>query len=314
MLTIEYIDDTTGECLALIEKKGVVETLIPSYNASQHQVFINKHFSGNPGMLLWQVVNVESCNGHVKVSIKAEQGSPISFGTYAQTQGIKSLSSLLKKYQIIDVDFGYRSDCFSSKGQSDNRSFSCSILPGELHKKRPCLILGMSNKWRTLQVIPLSTKDPSGDKRCVPLPTSTFSTCAYHYRANPSFALLDMLQTISWYRAYPLRAVDSRFMEHDRRIYLPEAKRREIESLLSSGYQPSHKAELKLLEDRIKKLETERAKIIPANARLCLDLAEVRSFNIRNEDILRRIATEMFDIKENTPIDTIRLTLDELLN
>lgn len=318
MIQIEYIDSASGDRLGLVKKEGIVETLIPRFNSEtfgdeHHKVFINKHFSDVPGQLLWEVTGLACDGNNVTVRLMPERDAATSFGLFAEKQNIKKVNAVVRKHQVIDVDFGHRSDLYSGEKRSPNDVFAGAILPGELHKKRPCIVLGTSSKWRTIQVIPLSTKDPAGDKRCVSIPSSTFNNAAHHYRKKKSYALLDNIQTVSWMRAYPLRGADNRFMRNDKRVYISPHTRQHLQALLAAEHLSSQQKELQQAQRQIEKLSAERSRIVAANSRMKTELSVLKASDAATEAVLRKVATQLFDISDETTTESMIQDLEGVL-
>lgn len=296
MIEIEYIEVDTAEQLALVKKDGIAQTLIPQFDSSKHKVFINNHFDKYPDQLVWQIVDISYINNRVTIRLSAEVDSPLSFGAYGAKSGNYQPSKLLRKGEIVDVYFGYRSDLFSIQGTHKNSLFSNAILDGELHKKRPSIVLSVSNKWKTAQVIPLSTKSSPADKYCIELPESTFDQAARHYREKTSYALLDMVQTVSWHRIYPVRGKDSKFIRHNRSILIEPATRKLIETNMAKKLMPSLTAELNAASIQIQNITKERNALRSTRQELMTQCNTLISQGQRQADLLRLIGLQLYDI------------------
>jgi uncharacterized protein YifN (PemK superfamily) len=179
------------------------------------------------------------------------------------------------KFHIVEVDFGFYSDVFSIDGSMKrNQKYTEALLPGELHKRRPCILLAVQN--RQVQVIPLSTKTTIGhDPKNVPLSKASFSKLASRYSEAQSYALLGMIQTVSVNRIFPPRNKNGK-VEHKYQLYsIAAPDKNALKSALAQQYTHGIVYQNELLNRNLEKLSQEKMKILSSNNKLKDELKEI---------------------------------------
>ena len=159
-----------------------------------------------------------------------------------------------------------------------------------MHKRRPCIVLSINDKWRTLQIIPLSTKNQPHGKHRIPISQSEFNSVARRYRNSNSTALLDMIQSVSWFRAYPLRGSDGRHLKHNAAPVLSGESSKTIEQNLTTAYMPSVTAQVTQLQASERKLREERKALQLKINQGKQDRSDLEAV----EPVLRRIAHSIY--------------------
>lgn len=259
-MKIRYIEHDSGNELGIVEKTGLKETLLPKYRSDKHNVFINKHFLDKPDKLLWQILNVDLKDREADILIRAEVRTPSSYGENAKKQNKRS-THFIKEYSIVDVDFGHFSTLsdFETEGPS-NSKFAGSLMKGELHKKRPCVVLDIDNQWGVAQVIPLTTNSESStNPNCVKISSSSFENLSFRYREKTSFAMLGMLQTVSSFRIYPPELKSKRY--ENRAVRLTSSDKEILQNALSKHFSHGSASAIDVLNSRLSNLQREKSRM-----------------------------------------------------
>lgn len=254
--------DTDEQELGKIEHISFGTILIPAFKEDAHDMFLKYKFLGYEETLVWQVLsvvtNVEECT--VEVVLRAAH-SVSSVAEFAKEQ-VKKVEFYIKEFQIVEVDFGFYSSLFLHDGTlKPNDLFNSALLPGEMHKRRPCITL--KAKGNRIQVIPLSTATPNdGDKLCIPISHESFRELASRYRSKNSYAILNMIQTVSAHRVHPPRNMNNKF-EHKYHLYkLNSSDKTLLKQGLEEQYTQWSVAEKKSLEKAKNDLSHEKMKLI----------------------------------------------------
>lgn len=276
-LVFKNIDDST---LGTIQHTDVLETLIPAYKEDSHDIFLKHVFAAKPKTSNWQITKIETAGQNVTIFL-SEAESPRSV-VYFSADQYKELNYYLVPYSIVEVDFGYHSDLFNDQGGiARNTKNVTGLLPGEMHKRRPCIVLSV--KDYSVQVIPLSTSTSNKAKNnTIPIDAQSFDKMAPRYTEKPSYALIDMVQTVSAYRVFPPRNANLKY-EHKYHLYkLCSQDKMNIKKALAEQYNQDIVTQMSVLSAQKSKLETERAAILRANQRI---KEENTSMLRRNEEL-----------------------------
>ena len=295
MIKIEYLLYESGkpkatQRLGLVTKEGIAESLLPWFKLGQHRVYINKHFSGHEGLLVWEIIDIHTSPGHIRVTLRSETSVPLSFGTFFGSQNIKNPSRVLRDFSVVDVDFGHKSFLTNATiPLKENERYVNSILPGELHKKRPCLVLSTSLRWQTAQVIPLTTRPPDHGVKAVEIPASSFGKASQRYREKPSYALIEMITSVSWLRMYPIRNQEGKF-KHNNPLLLPSDSKKALCGALATSIYPEFTKDLEQAHKTLESVKVQLTALREANARIKLSEASMDSF-------IRQLAKELFEVE-----------------
>jgi uncharacterized protein YifN (PemK superfamily) len=243
--------------LGRITHENIDEILIPAFKEDKHDMFIKRVFKSHPEINTWQIQSMVIDNLDVYLKLRPIPNQR-SFKEFTKSQN-KIAEQILKKYSIIEVDFGFYSAILDSHGnkliQEQNTHV---ILKGEIHKRRPCLVLKV--KRNTIQVIPLSTSDDNqNDAKCVKL-ASLPTQLIDRYHKKPCYALLNMIQTISSARAYPPQY---RQVQSIHRVYqLDSIQQREIEHALAKTFNKDTIRQHECLNLQLNNVKQERKKLL----------------------------------------------------
>ncbi len=259
-MKVVYLKEEDGSQLGQVEHTSFDRIMIPAktefYDIYIKQVFASEGKSKNT----WRVVEVKPEGGVVTISLQ-ESDSVTSVAEFAKAQS-KSIAHYTKEFRIVEVDFGFHSNLISNDGSiGKNYHNSYSLLPGEMHKRRPCITL--KTKGDQVQVIPLTSRVPNqSDKLSVPISSASFRKMAPRYSAKNSYALINMIQTVSAYRVHPPRGDNFNF-EHNYHLYrLDVSDKNAVKEALSEQYSEQLVQDKRLGDAKNEQLSHERARLL----------------------------------------------------
>ncbi|TDR12485.1 type II toxin-antitoxin system PemK/MazF family toxin [Marinomonas communis] len=262
-----------NETLGSLQHDNIERILVPSSSQDGHDVYLKQSFSSSKETVLWRVRSVNLVDDAViYVDLEESNDACASVADFASSQS-KSVEFYLKEFQIVEVDFGFHSKLHRSDGSSEKNSFfNNALMPGEMHKRRPCITL--KAKGGRVQVIPLSTRVPSsGDRLSIPISAESFSKLATRYSSKKSYALLNMIQTVSAHRVHPPRAANLKF-EHKYHLYKLNAEdKQRLKDSLGAQYTDWLLTEKNTIENRAKQLAQEKSKLLSNMERLKCDVS-----------------------------------------
>ena len=260
MTKVIYKNNADDKILGSIEYSDLSEVLIPDFKPDKHKIFLRHVFKSRPEVHLWLVVSLDVDNHSVIISLD-EKTSPDSLGEFARKQ-MKKPASILRpnQFQLVEVEFGFQQDIFNGADRKRNELISIALMPGELHKKRPCIVLRCENE--TVQVLPLTTKGTVDNPRNMPISEESFNGLSSRYREQPSKVLASMIQTVSVFRIYPMKNHKGMFSHDYPKHKLCAQDKRALVRLLGSNYAKSTFAELTNTSNQLANLQTEKAKLL----------------------------------------------------
>lgn len=292
-MQIRYIEHGTNTFLGSVNKGGIKETLLPKFKKGEHKVFINKHFICAPDFVIWEIIDIDKLDGIAHIFLRPEINAPLSYGTFARSQAKSFTSFYIKRHSIVDVDYSHHSvlDDFSG-AISSNEKYASASMYGELHKKRPCIVLNADSSWGISQVLPLTTRDSAAnDSRCIPISATSFNHLDSRYRAKPSYAMMDMIQSVSSFRIYPPQAKESRFDTHLHSQSIQQQDKVAIEMALSSHFSKTIASRHQILENTISKAAAEKNKIMQSNRERQSTINEMK-------ELIQKMSKEAFCIDD----------------
>jgi hypothetical protein len=245
-MKIEYYHN--GNLLAHIKHSNIAEIIAPkhiartSFEAGSKNIFIYQRFI-NETSLNWQVTSVTDIKGFVKIRLSSPilckatgatrnanwlvtasirfhtveitlepHRPPKSIGLTRDQSG-GGIHSYIAKLSIVEVDFGTEQNSISKNGVSKRNEWQTSgNLPGELYKKRPCVVVSIDGN--NIEIIPLSTSGQANDYDRILVSPQSFSKLHWRFSKDPSFALIRLKQTVSIYRVFPPLLPNSSFPKH----------------------------------------------------------------------------------------------------
>ncbi len=253
-LKIQFIDSSTGEALGEVERFSISEMIIP--HKGDHQVFMNKHFI-NQASGYWEIAEIQTAQNSVQISLIESRSGALSHGAYVRSKNKKNYTAYLEQWDVVDVDFGHRSNLFDGSDLKENESFFSSHLPGELHKRRPCIVLNVDRS--IAQVIPLTTKETASDKdECIAIDEASFKNLAPRYRNQQSYGMTHMLLSVSAFRMFQPNDVNNKPLPYNRAQKVTSADRDKLRIALSSRFNPAAIKEETKLQKRVEDLSKER--------------------------------------------------------
>lgn len=118
---------------------------------------------------------------------------------------IKSAAQLVRKGTIVIVEYGhiYKSLNFS-QGLLRTALYPCSNQEGEMHKRRPAIVVS-ADVWG-VKVVPITSVEPEGNtvnQSIFELETESTKFISEFRQGLRSFALYDMIQSVSYTRILP---------------------------------------------------------------------------------------------------------------
>lgn len=287
--------DTNGNTLGDVSHTGFLDVLIPAYRDSGYSFYLKHSFSSASGVKEWRIADMVFASNRVTITLEPSD-SHTSLKAFTLKQN-KKISDFIKPYQIAEVDFGHFYDSFDNAGNISSNLENCgTLLPGELHKRRPCIVYVVEKD--SVQVIPLSASEQEmlvDSEHVVPISPDSFKNMASRYAEKPSFALIGMVQTVSAFRVFPPRNTVNRH-EHKYVNYEITASDREALRLaLARRYSKGLAADYSALNQRFEKLAVEKSAILEANNRIKADLKTSSLKSEQLEDFIIKIG-RFFDL------------------
>lgn len=215
---------------------NIEEILIPSYSGSSHDLYLVKAFKEYTHTKHWKISSLSHQDSVVNITI-TPANSALSLFDLAK-KNYKRAATYLRPFNIVEVDFSFHSDCLMSNGTtSQNKQNTSALLPGEIHKKRPCIVL--SHHQNTVQVIPLSTSIKNAKKpKSIEISNNSFDNLGARYSNKTSYALIDMVQTVSIHRVSPPIEADGKYHYRYHQYKLTTEDKRNLVRVISKTYSP----------------------------------------------------------------------------
>jgi uncharacterized protein YifN (PemK superfamily) len=268
--------DTDEKTLGLIKHTDFVETMIPAFKPDAHDMFLKHVFRSKKQVKNWQIKDL-IINHTTAIFSLSEAESPLSVADFSKSQN-KQAHHYLKPYNIVEVDFGFYSDLFCIDGTVKKNSKSHGgLLSGEMHKRRPCVVLGVDRN--NVQVIPLSTREVLGhNPLCIPLDKSSFEKLAQRYRNKTSYALLGMIQSVSVCRVFPPRNIHSKYEHKYLRYKVSSSDKASIKKSLAEQYNQDVTTKLCSVQRQLDKVNQERGKLLSFQTQILKEKKELEQF------------------------------------
>lgn len=139
--------------------------------------------------------------------------------------------------------------------------------PGELHKRRPCIVLAHSEG--RAQVMPMTTdQSASNNPKNILISRDSFAKMHPRYTEKDSYALPDMIQTVSTSRIFPPQAADGKHPGTYAQYKLCSSDKNKVVSVLATQYNSELMIEKVRLEERLSALQKEKSKLFSTNVGL----------------------------------------------
>ncbi|RUO51266.1 hypothetical protein CWI69_12120 [Pseudidiomarina halophila] len=293
MLEVKFINEENGVQLGCRTYSGITHTIIPAFSASDHDIYFTNTFAKEPLYKSWLIKSIDITEGGVEIYISGND-IPDSVYTHATKQR-KNFKSLIRKHNIVEVDFGHQSSIFSlSSGEEKNTLRTDSLMPGEMHKKRPCIVMG--TRADSVTVIPLTTRDYNNPKH-ISISSDSFHNLHSRYSEKTSFAALDMVQTVSAHRVFPPReASTGRYRHHYFKYKLTKTDGEAIDTALADIYNDDVTKQLKIAQTALTGVRKEKSLILDKYNAVTNELKTIESCNEELREVVDHLA-KAFDIE-----------------
>lgn len=276
-MRLVYVDEDE-EQLGKVSHSSFHKVLIPFFEENGPSSFIYRHFSGN-ATTTWAVkdVSVEGSDVTIKLS---DAGSSTSIGRMAEGNNKGNANRLITKYGVVEVDFGHKASVLSIGDQVPVNNTHCagSHLPGELYKRRPCIVLSVSAD--RVQVMPLTTKDNAPDPASIELSERSFSRLNGKYTSASCHTLPRMIQTVSSHRVYPPMLQNGTFPTKCSQYTLCSADKEALKASLASIYSSELEHSHEVLKIQLEQLRKEKASIFNALQSAKQKIAEYTAIDV----------------------------------
>lgn len=301
-ITVSFLVFENGLHLGTVQRDNILEVLIPKYNDA-HNVFMSKRFNSYPDVVQWKVEYIFQYQSVINVFLKPVTDQPLSFSMHARKQSKKE-TFYLRPFFVVDVDFGFHSKVYNVDGEKgDNNNYSSTLLPGELYKRRPCIVLRAEGN--TAQVIPLTTQRKSeSDPKCISISEESFDKLSFRYRKKKSSALIHMIQTVSANRIFPPKLINGSYSRSYLDQKITNEDKEKIELALAELHSKKVIAEREILLRQLDNEKTQKFKVLALNKKLKEEiLIENQNVKLLSEQLLK--IGEYFDLGDN---------IDEIMN
>lgn len=118
---------------------------------------------------------------------------------------IKSAAQIVRKGTIVVVEYGHIYQALNFRqGLAGSRLYPCSNQEGEMHKRRPAIVVS-ADAWG-VKVVPVTSVEPAGNtvnQSIFELETESTEFISEFRQGLRSFALCDMIQSVSYSRILP---------------------------------------------------------------------------------------------------------------
>lgn len=291
MARIEYKNNENGELLGVVTCSDMSEVLIPDFKPEKHDVFLRNTFVSEPDFCLWQVMGIEIEDRLVEINLNP-MISPDSLGVFARKQKKKPSTILTsREIQLVEVEFGFQQDVFDGDNRKRNEKSSIALMPGEIHKKRPCAVLHCEDE--KAQVIPLTTSVGTGKPHPKKMSVSedSFSGLSNRYIAKESQLLLSMIQTVSVYRIFPMKNKQGKYSNDYSKHKLCREDKVALQKLLANTYAKKTFDELTNSNNLLHGLKQEKMKILRTSQDLKNTVVGLTEMNQTYRDTLLKLLT-----------------------
>lgn len=189
---------------------NIDEVLIPVSQMRKKKIppfFFTMKFSGVQNFR-WKVeffLGISKNVWGVWVTAKNTSGDIYLSETLAQS-GRRTAGLVTRKGAIVIVEYGhiYQALNFTNNSLSNSDIYPCSNQEGEMHKRRPAILVSCDS-WGA-KVVPITSVEPEGftfNNSVFELETKSTENISEFTFGNKSFALCDMIQSVSYNRILP---------------------------------------------------------------------------------------------------------------
>lgn len=311
VVEVKFIETEKSTTLATIVFESFQHILIPDFKPKRHSVFLRQSFEGHEGAL-WKVDSLDIDELAVSISL-TELESPKSVGLFAKEQAKKPATILRTgQYQLVEVEFGCQQDQLDANSQRKrNEKNPLALMPGELHKKRPCIVISCDDD--KVQIIPLTSQGCDTNPKQLAISEASFSGLSKRYTEKNSHALVSMMQTVSAFRVYPMKNANGRYDYRFQSSKLDRADKAALKEKLGKLYASSTITDLQNEQRRNSQLSQEKARLLDTLAKSKQSQTKLTVNNSSLTSTLEQLA-DFFDISWNNHEELQELLLAEIHN
>lgn len=310
--------------------EDIDEVLVP-LNQKNTPIFITKAFNGE-SCKRWQVecVRLIEAEKWGIWLVDRNNSAEIYLSETLQRRSKSSAQGYLRKGAIVIVEFGHIHQTLSiAEGvTTENTTYFCSHLSGEMHKRRPAIVVSADR--RGVKVVPITSQEPDGfhaNKSIFELESASTKHINEFNPSKGSFVLCEMIQTVSPTRILPPLAKDLKFPTRTfrrddayiRKISPNDLRALEDGLLTAVGMSALKKRNQELLNENANSRQT-RATFDARQAELTTQLADTRYAEslLQSELSLlkqkHRILSELYlSASEHTAVDGVDAEVAEYL-
>lgn len=206
-------NDHTNERVLGTERIDNIEEILVPLNDKNTPIFITKAFSGEQ-CKRWRVrffLGIAPDHWGVWLTEK-DISKDIYLSEILEKRRIRNAAGFVRKGAIIIVEFGhiYQTLNFQT-GLSKSAMYPCNHQDGEMHKRRPAVVVKVDSRGVT--VVPITSKEPDAheyNRSIFELEAESISDIKELDTGKRSFAVCEMIQTVSPTRILPPDSRDSK--------------------------------------------------------------------------------------------------------
>lgn len=229
-IVIQYFEQTkdlesglvTQALLGTETFNSISEALLP--NKGQHSVYLVKKFSTD-AHYRWFVEDVALASEKgstpaiyvVVLSKPYSSGIPEEYLRHTLAKTGQSLERLIRIGTLVDVDYGFIQNVAREDGEvRTNKRYCDTLQKGEMHKRRLAVVV--SAKRGKVQVVPVTSQAPNGDKTCFQLTRETLGKLStWGNSGKESWVLTGMIESMSPCRILPPITIFQRGQDRPRK-------------------------------------------------------------------------------------------------
>lgn len=311
MVAVKFIETEKSTTLAAIKYESFQHVLIPDFKPNKHSVFLRQSFEDHEGSL-WKVDSLEIEDLSVNISV-TQLCSPKSLGLFAQEQSKKPATILRTgQFQLVEVEFGCQQDRLDANNERMRNELNpLALMPGELHKKRPCIVVGCDDD--KVQIIPLTSKGCDTNPKQLAISNASFNGLSKRYTEKSSHALISMMQTVSAFRVYPMKNASGRYDHRYQSSKLDRADKAALQEKLGKLYASSTMHNLQNEQKRSLQLSQEKARLLDTLEKSKQSQTQLSLEHASLTSTLEQLA-EFFDISWSSHEELQKLLLAEIRN
>ncbi|WP_122588805.1 type II toxin-antitoxin system PemK/MazF family toxin [Pseudomonas viridiflava] len=242
---VKSISVSTGINQVLLGQEifdDICEALIPRVDPNS-KAFLVKRFNGTQNYR-WDIESVSrvaNSNAPITYEVIVSQyptAQPIVYLSTTQKKTLAPLNKIVKPYSLVEIEYGFFQDIIKENGDvTSNKRYTNTLQKGEMRKRRLGVVVKVNNS--SLQVMPITADcTQAGGKNVIELGQGTLSQLDFYGGGKRSFALCDMVATVSANRIYPPAQAGTKIRSTSYKLKLNKSDRSSliIAMIQSSGY------------------------------------------------------------------------------